>query len=703
MRTDDFFEALSEIDDELIANAGPVRSPDEIVVRRAPLWKTIAGYAAAAACVAALAVGGIFGIKYFNGRNAVTPPASGTSGADGNTSISKSDCMAFVPAEYPPEAKYVYEGDYGELDYSDSICVDYVYFPSYEALAYKSDLIVSGQFTDHAHQTAPVDKDNIDPYSYYSYNTFYIDKVIKGDKKTGDAIAIGQRTVVWQGMIYSYSLSPMICGDRWVYFLKKSDDGYYYPVSHLQGRYPLPFNQNKALKECGDYGYYGNDNHIDCQSAVYLQALNEFGLAVTQNFDGVILSVMTDKNSYKQGEEIKVTATVLNTTDKPIGLLMPCQGEGSHTEISTWIERAERYLPDISVTGGFDTAMGSHIVEPYGEYVQEMTFGTSYTYYEKSEAAMPGTYRGTAAICLLAEPNDTGSECTVHKINFELEITGDKNIQPPVEKIADYYGGQIPEDSIKFTMPEFPGTEFEFKREGVYANGEQMFGGITVYSVYLCDLNGDGKREIISCCRNTNYKSLESDFIKICDYADGGKLYRFVDDPFFYDDHLTIKDGSLIVVRTTKPGYSTEPEDILQPLTFDRLEAYYVRSENAPAPVKNYYRIDDFSRHGGMEDFRLFFLDYYCENENEPVYSTVNGTVDDIGYSIRFGQYVSVIGEDGCYYYFGSLKIAELSVNVGDKITAGQQIGIVGSSGDWPMGTLGVKYCCSYDKVKLSM
>lgn len=693
MKTDDFFETLSDIDDELIANARPVRSPDEIVVRRAPLWKTIAGYAAAAACVAALAVGGIFGIKYFNGRNEVTPPASGSSS---DVSYSKSDCMAYTPMEYPAEAKYVYKGDYGELDYSHAINVDAEVYSSYKKLAALSDLIVSGQFTDLAHQTADPDL----PYASseeMSFNTFYIDQVVKGDKKSGDAIAIGQFCTVHEGMIYSDPMAPMVCGDRWIYFLEERD-GYYMPVSCVQGRYPIPFNRNKELKKCGDYGYYYGSNCCENDpgtSTIYLQTLNEFGLAVTQNFNGVILSVMTDKNSYKQGDEIKVTATVLNTTDKPIGLLMPVQGENSHTEISTWIGRAERYLPDISVSGVFATAMDSHIVEPGGEYVQEMTFGTFYHYYEKPEDAMPGIYKGIAGISLLAEPNNTGSETTHHKIDFELEITGDKNIQPPVETIADYYGGQMPqmpEGIVKFTMPEFPGTEFEIRNMSVLADGEQLFGGYPVYNVYLCDLNGDGKREIISCCHGTNYKLLESDVIKICDYADGGKLYYFADDPFFYDDHLTIEDGSLIVVRTTKPGYSTEPEDILQPLTFDKLEAYYVRPENAPAPVENYDRLDDLSR---MEDSRLFYLEYYCENENEPVYSTVNGTVYDAGYSIAFGNFIVVIGDDGCSYCFGSMKNTEPFVEIGDKVTAGQQIGIVGSTGDWPYGTVGVRYFCS--------
>lgn len=559
MKTDDFFETLSDIDDELIANARPVRSPDEVVVRRAPLWKTVAGYAAAAACVAALAVGGIFGIKYFNGRNAVTPPASGTSD---DVLYSKSDCMAYTPMEYPAEAKYVYKGDYGELDYIEYVLIDISkYYSSYEELAAASDLVVSGEFTDHAHQTSPVDEACRNSHEM-SYNTFYIKDILKGDKEPGEPIVIGQHSSVHNGEIFSYPMAPMVCGDKWIYFLKEAD-GYYMPVSCVQGRYPLPFNRNKELKKCGDYGYYYGSNCRENDpgtSTIYLQTLNEFGLAVTQDFDGVILSVMTDKSSYKQGDDIKVTATVLNTTDKPIGLWMPVQGEGSHTEISTRISRGKYSLSDVSVAGwSFDDVTSSCLVKQGVEYVQEMVFSTFTGFAsDHAEAYESGEYKGTASIRLLSDPDDTMSDITERLVEFSLTIEGKSadNERTDIKKVFDRYSGA---KTALWAMDEFPGVTFSCDgdvvsvlTEGVKdENGNELYAkqglysGMPIKDIYLADLNNDGKREIISTV--VWGSGITDAHIEAYDLANN--IHYTLWDRCNYNYSLKLDDGRLIVEK----------------------------------------------------------------------------------------------------------------------------------------------------------
>ena len=91
MRPEDIFEAFSDIDEELVAGAKHIDGSDSqvIVITPVPLWKKIAGWSAAAACLVVLVVGGIFGIKYYNDKNAVTPPVSGT---QDDTSIWVSSC-----------------------------------------------------------------------------------------------------------------------------------------------------------------------------------------------------------------------------------------------------------------------------------------------------------------------------------------------------------------------------------------------------------------------------------------------------------------------------------------------------------------------------------------------------------------------------------------------------------------------------------
>lgn len=68
------------------------------------------------------------------------------------------------------------------------------------------------------------------------------------------------------------------------------------------------------------------------------------------------------------------------------------------------------------------------------------------------------------------------------------------------ELIFDYWRGDMPwEETRSFYIPEYSGVEFKWTTDEVSANGETLFSGMPVWSVYLADLNGDGLREIASC------------------------------------------------------------------------------------------------------------------------------------------------------------------------------------------------------------
>lgn len=601
MRPEDIFEAFSDIDEELVAGAKHIEGSDSqvIVIKPVPLWKTIAGWCAAAACLAVLVVGGILGIKYFGGKN-LTPPASGTSDDVLNT-----ESNASAMPEYPEEAKYVYTGDYSELTVTGTVCIDYVeYYNSIIRLEEKSDLIVIGEFTDDPHQTNDPKVDGIQiVYAGDSYNMFRVDRVIKGNCVEGQTILICQDGVVTNGyFVCAGDYTPMLKGDKWIYFLNKSSDReMYYPL-HDTGRYPVPgsehefvlndnvygvFGGSETVAEIyedikerfndwtyeeyfeseypdnteiygGDYsgldlkfmyqdssyrveyeklfdenfgcdfivsgefiddprqyfrsvddgyvgrtynkfrvdkvykgdimsgqeiiieqtgyvvdgtyytddnltpmikgdkwlycltktngicraycdgngrypipnsgnksldftdGYYGVCDTQYANKAVYERLLKELDIAVTKDFDGVVLSVMADSGS------LKVTATVRNTTDKPIGLLMPYMGENSHLEISTRITRGRTTLVDMDA-GGVDAALDSHIVQPGEEYVQEMNFVIPLQDSLPSPGYEVGEYKGTASISLLSDPNDTGSEHTTRLVEFSMMIN-ERNI-----------------------------------------------------------------------------------------------------------------------------------------------------------------------------------------------------------------------------------------------------------------------------------
>lgn len=594
MRPEDIFEAFSDIDEELVAGAKHIEGGDSqvIVIEPMPLWKKIAGLCAAAACLAVLVVGGVLGIKYFGGKNAVAPSVPDKS--DG-TSISQSDCSAYASSEYPAEAKYVYTGDYSELEPFKYGLADYGgYYDSLVSLEEQSDLIVIGEFTDDSHQLFDTKEPNIgssynkfrvdkvvkgrcsegeeiiicqdgvvgggkfyytDNYTpmvkgdkwiyflmrfenvgYYvsvhhtgrypvpgeehefvlndnvygvfdmnefrsdiyedikerlpdwkyadyfeseypdgteqfsgdyqhlkveqptihwmsmdmlpyddvfnrskfivagefiddayqqifddvdgvrgcSYNKFRVDKVYGGDIEAGQVIIIRQDSFVYNGTFYDIdNMTPMIKGDKWLYCLTKTD-GICYPYMNSNGRYPIPGSGNAKL-DFAD-GYYGVYNDEYANREVYERLLKELDIAVTKDFDGVVLSVMADSDS------LNVTATVRNTTGKPIGLYMPCEGEGSHTEISTTISRGRTTLTDISVTGGVDTALDSHIVQPGEEYVQKMSFAVPLNDSIPSPGYEVGEYKGVASIGLLADPNNPGGEVTQRLVEFGMTI-----------------------------------------------------------------------------------------------------------------------------------------------------------------------------------------------------------------------------------------------------------------------------------------
>ena len=68
------------------------------------------------------------------------------------------------------------------------------------------------------------------------------------------------------------------------------------------------------------------------------------------------------------------------------------------------------------------------------------------------------------------------------------------------EVLFDYWHGDMPwEETRSFSVPEYGGVDFKWSSDSVCANGEKLFLGMPVWSVYLADLNGDGLREIVSC------------------------------------------------------------------------------------------------------------------------------------------------------------------------------------------------------------
>lgn len=67
-------------------------------------------------------------------------------------------------------------------------------------------------------------------------------------------------------------------------------------------------------------------------------------------------------------------------------------------------------------------------------------------------------------------------------------------------------------------------------------------------------------------------------------------------------------------------------------------------------------------------------------DEGEPVYSAANGTVTAVGYDGSYGNKTIVTLEDGTEIWYAHQST--ITVNVGDEVRGGEQIGTIGSTGN---------------------
>lgn len=136
MKTDDIFEALTDIDDKFIAAAHPADTGDDPVVvypaPRKPVWKTLVPVAA---CLAVLCTAGAFGVRYFKTR----PEAENS-----NTSVSES---VSYDKNGAPENSEQYVTDFVEIEVGLSN-VERGFaleeFPYYSFTATYSDVLLNG-------------------------------------------------------------------------------------------------------------------------------------------------------------------------------------------------------------------------------------------------------------------------------------------------------------------------------------------------------------------------------------------------------------------------------------------------------------------------------------------------------------------------------------------------------------------------------
>lgn len=119
-----------------------------------------------------------------------------------------------------------------------------------------------------------------------------------------------------------------------------------------------------------------------------------------------------------------------------------------------------------------------------------------------------------------------------------------------------------------FVMEEFPGYWFTATYEGVLLNGYKMnaldmpiISGDPMENLFLCDLNGDGRRELCATVVNDGVRSID-----VIDFAANDKWYTLQGNRD-YDYILEAENEVLTLIQSNKPLLDRQRE----PLSLDKM------------------------------------------------------------------------------------------------------------------------------------
>ena len=173
---------------------------------------------------------------------------------------------------------------------------------------------------------------------------------------------------------------------------------------------------NGASYEAPDFGESGSPSHK------YMENTNE-PQTFTKDFDGVILTVTTDKSTYDVGEPINVTATLENKSDKDINLLYGAATTDDSAELMPHFE----HLIEYPIRGDVcrDCVMTIIPFRQGEKCVQNFTFQT-YTDY------LNGDITGPTVMPDYDKPSEPG----VHSGKLRVQTCSD--MEYPYGTITDY-------------------------------------------------------------------------------------------------------------------------------------------------------------------------------------------------------------------------------------------------------------------------
>lgn len=635
MKTDDIFEAITDIDNKFLEEAHPTDfdSTQPIVVRPAPkkpLWKTLVPIAA---CLAVVCTAGTFGVRYLRGHGLTetSDPAASDVYPSSNENFKYPDKARFVVSEKYYEDPSLFNNVYQAFTIWDN---EDTYAKSYKELAAQSDLIVAGEFADNTHQTQDPDKIyHSDPeIEDLALNYLRVENVIKGDIKAGQYVLINQGVLISAGgdnavQINSGDrLTPMFKGDRWIYFLKKNGD-YYEPVNGPQGRYPMPGSNNVDVSNSGEIGmvdkYCALTNSAPARDEIYdtvvalLQAAKpkleeipipennaprnyfdmeefpEYDFAVARTNDGVSV------NGYLTDDKVFADVEIIMSGDLENLFLCDLNGDGKREICATVVNDGVRSVDVIDFANDkWYRMQGKPKREYYLKAVnEELT---------------------------LFESETAGDDLAPDFVTFS-ELSLDK-----MSRVIPNSGVTLLEDEKRFMLTEFPDKTFEIIDDKIVMDdinapeGTMRNSVISGMGYYLTDLNGDGKREI--CAEGAWGSGIINTYINIYDIAND-ESYSKATDAFEGLLQLGMKDGKLYAVTI---DYKTNEESSREPLTLDilgKVPKIETAFEEIPLFIDQTFTVADFpgvsftvETSPGFDTFSFRWKDTVVENSVDSVY-----------------------------------------------------------------------------------
>lgn len=659
MKGEEFFEVLSDIDENMIAEAKQSEKAVAPVIVT-PGKTRIRPFCTAAACIvlAAAVTAAALNIDRLP-KITLTPREPD---ADENNVNYSTTAEVQNESRYPDNAYlvYPYDDDYADvpIQYQCDLypqVLNESKYKSYDELAADSSLIVMGTFTDDTYQSVDGTerpdflKAMLAGYfnKYISFNTLKVEKVLKTNSKVyeGDEIVIAQSYVKAEGGLYSFSqLTPMIKGDRWVFFLNQYSDSYpeetygtgaYYTVNDYEGRYPVPGDENEPfvykentkgvaapakfnesvyseleekLKEEG----VGKRPSIEIESKKLIGIAEELGFkdaaypAVKVKFtmgefehlsffieDGVLYAARSDQAEREKQGILGGTGFYLNFAQT---YLCDLNGDGKR-EICMQMSLGSGIVNELIMV--FDIANNmSYTLNDRGYCDYTLSENDGKLMVCKWEFDMYYHGDGECEPLSVKELTLDMMDCYINAIDPELVSDGervrimkmdcddgkykDKNVIR-VPNFNSDYSSDI--NNIFFTVDgeTFMVTYYKNHDSADYASNNDniairekfqgdyrhfLYGDNNISDIYLCDLNGDGKREL--CCvtfsnvMDMGEDSLPTYAIKIFDHANE-KYYTLSGSNGKFDNTLRVNEDRLFVHDTEGKRYELKldmPEEV---------------------------------------------------------------------------------------------------------------------------------------------